>query len=126
MLRKCKDDLTLGMKLEPFEIVYFGLRLKRLGLYLKPDYALECNDDKEEEEWSQIHDHASREEDLYLVMIKSYRLASQTSICNLEYDDDGEEDKLLQACDDQKTKKQLENDHCKLFKKQRESARMDI
>ncbi|PON79612.1 hypothetical protein PanWU01x14_008440 [Parasponia andersonii] len=35
-----------------------------------------------------------------------------------KYDDDGEEEKLLQACDDQKTKKQLENDRCKLIKKQ--------
>lgn len=42
----------------------------------------------------------------------------------LEYDDDGEEENLLQACDDQKMKKQLENDRCKLIKKQRESARM--
>ncbi|POO03457.1 hypothetical protein TorRG33x02_006620 [Trema orientale] len=44
----------------------------------------------------------------------------------LDYDDDGEEEKLLQACDDQKTKKQLENDRFKLIKKQRESTRMDL
>ncbi|PON79613.1 hypothetical protein PanWU01x14_008450 [Parasponia andersonii] len=74
MLRKCKDDRPAGMKLEPFEIVYSELiPLKWLGLYLKLDYALKYNDDKDEEEWSQIDDHVSREEDLYLGMIKRRR-----------------------------------------------------
>lgn len=83
MLRKCKDDLPPGMKLEPFEIVCFGLPLKRLGLYLKPDYALEYDDDKEEEEWSQIDDYASREEDLCLVMIKRRRCNKRLPISSL-------------------------------------------
>ncbi|POO03452.1 hypothetical protein TorRG33x02_006570 [Trema orientale] len=86
-LRKCRDFLPAGMRFEPFEIVCLGLPLKRLGLYLKPEYAF--GDDDEEEEKLMETDRAPREEnsletDSYDELIRKQRENAQMALLEVE------------------------------------------
>ncbi|PON79619.1 hypothetical protein PanWU01x14_008510 [Parasponia andersonii] len=76
------------MRFKPFEIVCLGIPLKRLGLYLKPKYAVGDDDDDDEERLMET-DHAPREEnslktDSYDQLIRKQRENAQMALLQVE------------------------------------------